>query len=148
MLTDLMTMDELDRPDLQVEGVLPRHALVFNSRTVHQLIRRPLQRDPVQRRHHAGSGPGDEGRRVEREVAWDRGRDVLRQHHHVVLACNKFKVCLMSVCFLLRSYDCMMETCILFTFNEDWVTPVKAKRGWEWGLKKKFKAIRSRVRGA
>ena len=79
----LVTVDELDCPDLEVERVLPRDALVLYSRPVHQLIRGPLQRDPVDRNRTRAA---ENGRRVEREVARHRGLDVLRQHHHVVLA--------------------------------------------------------------
>ena len=38
----LVTVDELDCPDLEVERVLPRDALVLYRRPVHQLIRGPL----------------------------------------------------------------------------------------------------------
>jgi len=43
-----MTMNELNGSQLQVEGVLPRHALVLDRRPVHQLVRRPLKGYAVQ----------------------------------------------------------------------------------------------------
>ena len=45
-----MTVNELNGSQLQVEGVLPRHALVLDRRPIHQLVRRPLQGDAVQDR--------------------------------------------------------------------------------------------------
>ena len=87
--THLMTVDELDCPDLEVERVLPRDALVLDRRPVHQLIGSPLQRDPADGNRTRAA---ENGRRVEREVPRHRGCDVLRQHHHIVLAWKGQKV--------------------------------------------------------
>ena len=80
MKTNLVTMNELNCSEFEVEGVLPGDTLVLDGGSVHQLIGGPLEGDAV----HLEAGPVSQGRRVEREVAGNGSADVLWQDHDIV----------------------------------------------------------------